>query len=143
MATRENTTSEHQQALNASQVLFTANPAFLAPQAKHALQTQERFFDEAEKFAAAWFERRREATQSLIDAARRIASAGQGDPSNALTEIIEWRTKSMERLAEDMKDYTTMLGRCAGTVVKEEAVVVEELSETMTRATTTSKSKPL
>lgn len=143
MATRENKTRAQDKALNAAQVLFTADPRFLAPQAKHILQMQERFFDEAEKFASTWFQRRQEATQAMIDAGRRLASEGKSDPGSALKEIVEWQTRSMERLAVDVKDYTEMLGRCTGTLVNTEADAQQDTPKSVTQSVTSSKSDPI
>lgn len=143
MATGENTTPAMEKALNAAQGMFTANPRFLAPQAKHILQAQERFFDEAEKFSSAWFQRRQQATQSMIDAGRQIASEGQADPASAMKAIIGWQTHSMARMKEDVASYAEMLRRCAGMEVKEEAETAEDPSKTMKRATATSNSKPV
>ena len=143
MASRIPTTDAQENALNAAQVLFTANPLFLAPQTKHFLQAQQRFFDEAEKFSAAWFQRRQDAMRSMIDLGRRIASHGRGDPASAMSEIAEWQTHSMERLAEDAKDCTEMLSRCVGSVAEDEAEAVEDVSDTVKRATAPGKSRPL
>lgn len=143
MAIRENTTPAMEKALNAAQGMFTANPRFLAPQVKHTLQAQERFFDETEKFAAAWFRRRQDATQTLIDAGRRVVAAGHDAPSTALSEITTWQAQSMQRMRQDVQDYAEMLRRCAGVVVKEEAETVQELSKVVKQATATSKSEPV
>jgi len=143
MATREDTKPTLSEALNAGSGMFAANLGFVAPQREHTLQTQLRLFGEAEKFAAAWFQRRQVATQSLIDAGRRIASAGQDDPSKAMSEMTTWQAQSLERVMEDVKDYTEMLGRCVGAVTKEGAETAGDLSRTVKRATATSKSEPV
>lgn len=143
MAHRERTTSDQENELNAAQVLFTANPLFLTPQLKQLMQTPERFFDELEAFSSAWFKRRQEATHAMIDAGRRLASNGSGDPASALTEISHWQTRSMEHLAEDAKDCTEMLSRCAGILVKNEVKAMEDISETVQKAAKSSKSEPV
>ncbi len=63
MRSHERTDAADEKALNAAQVPFTANPRFLAPQAKHLFRVQQRFFDEAETFFSAWFQRRQDAAQ--------------------------------------------------------------------------------
>ncbi|WP_324754227.1 hypothetical protein [Roseovarius sp. Pro17] len=143
MTSHENTSAATENALNAAQVLFTANPIFLTPQTKHILQAQERFFDEIEKFSTIWFQRRQDATRSLIDAGRRIVSEGGNDPAKAIKELTEWQTHSMERLAEDAKDCTEMMTQCAEALVKNEVEATEETAKNAKKATTTSKSSPV
>ena len=113
MANRENTTSEIENALNAAQAVFTANPAFVAPQTKQFFEAQEQFFAGMEKFSSAWFHRRQEATKSLIEVGRRLSAQGRTDPASAMKEIITWQTGAMARLGEDAKDCTEMMRRCA------------------------------
>lgn len=113
MASHENTSAAIENALNAAQVLFTANPLFLPPQAKATLQAQERIFNELEKFSSSWFQRRQEAAQSLIDTGRRIASESAGNPAKTFKELTEWQTRYIQNFALDAKDCTEMLTRCA------------------------------
>lgn len=143
MAGRERTTAAIEEALNAAQVEFSLNPLFMAPQAKHFFEAQERLREESEKFWSAWFQRRQDAAQSLIDAGKRIASEGQTDPASAMMEILDWQMHSMERLAEDGKDCAEMLSRCAGAFVESETEAMKDVSETMKRATKSSKSEPV
>ncbi|MGB4828472.1 MAG: hypothetical protein WBP18_14600 [Paracoccaceae bacterium] len=141
MASRENTSDAKENALNAAQVEFTANPLFLAPQTKYFLQAQERIFDEVEKFSAVWFRRRQEATQSMIDMGRRIVSQGRVDPASAMKEIADWQTHSMQRLAEDAKGCSEMMAKCAGALASNEVKAIEETTETLRKATSSSKSE--
>lgn len=140
MASRNRKTADDERALDAAQVLFTANPVFLAPQTKHFFQAQQRFFHEVERFSSAWLQRRQDATRSIIDVGKRIASSGGCDPARAFTEIADWQTHFMDRLAEDAKDCVDILNRCASALVENEAEAVEEVSETATQATKSNKS---
>ena len=143
MARHETTNPAHENALNASQVEFTANPAFLAPQLKHMVQAQERIFKEVEKFSSAWFQRRQEASRSMIEAGKRVVSNGRPDPASAMKELVEWQTHAMERLAEDAKCCTEMMAQCAGALVSNEVAAMEETVDTAKRATHSSKSDPV
>lgn len=142
MASHENITPAQERALNAAQVAFSLNPRFMAPQTKHVLQAQERFFDEVEKFSTAWFQRRQDATRSMIEAGRRLTSEGRTDPASAMKEIADWQTQWMERLAEDVKDCTEMLSRCAGTFADDEGEAKQEASGAVKPATKPGKSDP-
>lgn len=140
MASPNRKTADDERALNAAQVLFTANPVFLAPQTKHFLQAQQRFFDEVERFSSAWLQRREDATRSMIDVGKRIASSGRSDPARTFTEIADWQAHSMDCLAEDAKDCVDILNRCASALVDNEAEAVEKVSETATQPSKSNKS---
>ncbi len=140
---KKTTPEEIENAINAAQVEFTANPRFLAPQMKHALQAQQYVLDEFEKFSSAWFKRREDAASSMIDAGRRIISEDQSDPSQAMKELVDWQTHSMERLAEDAKAFTEMMTQCASAVVANEIEAAEETVEYTQKATKPSKSTPV
>lgn len=141
MARHENTTPGQESALNASQVLFSANPVHLAPQMKHFAQAQERIFEEIEKFSSAWFLRRQEATHSMIEAGKRIVSDGRPDPASAMKELADWRTHAMERMTEDARCYTELMTRCAGALTRNETEGMEETVATAKPATQSSKSE--
>lgn len=131
MANQKTTTDMQENALNAAQVLFTANPVFLAPQTKQVLQMQEQFFAELEKFSTNWFQRRQEAVRLMIESGRRIASEGQNDPAGAMKELAEWQTGAMQRLAEDAGECGELFKQCAGAVVSHEVEAVEETAEVL------------
>lgn len=139
MARHETTNPAQDDALNASQVEFTADPAFLAPQLKHFMQAQERIFEEVEKFSSAWFQRRQEASRSMIEAGKRVASNGRPDPASAMKELAEWQTHAMERLAEDAKCCTEMMAQFAGALAINEVAAMEKTVKTAKRATHSSK----
>lgn len=133
---------EVENALNAAQVLFSANPAFLAPHAKRFWQAQERGFDAIETFTSAWFRRRQEAALSLIDTGRRIASEGQGNPGSALQEIVAWQTDSLRRLSEDAQESTELVRLCAGAFFNGGAVPLEEAPAAEKHALPSDRSDP-
>ncbi|MCQ0091706.1 hypothetical protein [Roseovarius sp. M141] len=143
MARHENTTPAIEDALNASQVLFTANPLFLPPQSKHLFQAQERFWDEIETFSTAWFRRRQAATHAIIDAGRRIASEGGRDPALMIKEVTELQSGAMERLTADARECTEMLTHCADALARNEITAIQETAEKTQRATKTAKSDPV
>lgn len=141
MASREKRTPAMEEALNAAQVLFTANPLFLAPQTTQFWHAQDRILDEIERFSSGWFKRRQDATQSMIDAGRRLASEGQADPADVIREIIDWQVHSMERLAEDARDCTEMFSRCTGAFTGNEAAA-DTSAEALKRTAKSGQSKP-
>lgn len=111
-------TNKQEDALNSAQVEFTLNPLFLSPQKQYFLQTQESIFDELEKFSSAWFQRRQDAAQAMIEASKHMLSQGQSDPSNALKKMADWHRDNMKRLADDAKECTEMMIHCAKAVVQ-------------------------
>ncbi|MCK8465532.1 hypothetical protein MUY35_16855 [Aliiroseovarius sp. S1339] len=116
MADHMNMTPSEMDALNAAQVEFSLNPRFLSPLTKQFLQAPQRISHEVGKFSSAWLERRQEATQAMIEAGKRLSADGGADPVNAMKEIVDWQTHSMERMAEDVKDCTEMMAQCASTL---------------------------
>ncbi len=143
MARNENTTSAEENALNAAQVLFTANPLFLTPQSKHMFQAQERIWDQIETFSTAWFRRRQDATQALIDAGRRIASEGGSDPALMIKEISEFQAGSIQRLTADTKECTELVTQCADALMRNEVEAIQETVVATERATRTAESDPV
>ncbi len=143
MTSRENTSSRIEDALNASQVLFSANPLFLPPQSKHFFEAQERILDQVEAFSKAWFQRRQDATQAMIDAGRRIASEGGGDPSLMIKEVTELQSEAMERLKADAKGCTDMFTQCADALARNEMEAVQETAANTKKATETARSEPV
>lgn len=124
MGSHENTTSAIEDGLNASQVLFTANPLFLTPQSKQIFQVQERIWDELENFSTAWFQRRQDATQAIINAGRRIASEGRSDPSSMMKEMSDLQANAMQRLTEDARECAEMLNRCRESMTQKKAEAI-------------------
>lgn len=143
MASRNKATRADDDALNAAQVEFTMNPAFAAPHAVHFWEAHARILDEIEDFSAAWYRRRKDASRSLIDVARRLGSDGHFDPASAASELARWQTGSLERIAEDARDCTELVGRCAGAIFSGEVATMEDAAHTVEAATRTSKSDPV
>lgn len=143
MANHENTNAAIEDAINASQVLFTANPLFLTPQSKHFFEAQQRILDEVETFSTAWFQRRQDAVQAMVDSARRIASEGGRDPAKMIKEATEFQAGAMKRISEDAKTCTEMLTHCAEAVSRNEVEAMQETADNTQRATTTAKSDPV
>lgn len=125
MSTRENTTAADENAMDAAQVVFSLNPAYFAPQAQDFLTAQERIVQEVERFTSAWFGRRHDAMRAMIEARSRAALQGPSDPARTIKEISEWQARLMQHLAEDARDYSEMMTRCAGALVKGEARMKE------------------
>lgn len=121
-------------AINRAQVLFTANPA-LGPQSTHFWQAQDRMLEEVEKFSAAWFKRRHDATRSAIELSKHVFTGGIFDPAVAIEALSDWQRKSMERIADDAKDCTEMLSACAECMVSNETDAVEETRKAVKKAT--------
>ncbi|MFP7671857.1 hypothetical protein ACG74X_00735 [Marivita sp. S0852] len=131
-----------QEALNAAQVVFSLDPAYV-PQAKHLLQAHEQMLEEAETFWTAWFKRRHEAAQSALDVVAQISKEGTKDPAAGLKAMTEWQTHSLERLTEDVKDCTEMMARCFSSLANHEAQAAAETAETAERATSGKHATPV
>lgn len=142
MASHENTSAAIESALNAAQVLFSADPAFLTPQTKQVLEAQQRFFDELEKFTSAWFQRRQDATHSLIDIGRRIVAEGKSDPASAIKEFADWQSLSLERLTQDARECSEMLSKCIRPFSAPAAKVTQGTLDSTKKAAGASKSDP-
>ena len=143
MSDQDKATNKIESDLNRSQVLFTANPLFLNPQTKTFLQAQESFFDEFEKFATSWFQRRQEATMSMISAGRRIASEGKGDVAGAMKELATWQTVAMQQMAEDARECTELMRNCAGALGKKEDKAADKTEAARKPAKNATHSTPL
>lgn len=122
--------------------VLAALPA-LGPQSTHFWQAQDTFLKEFETFTLAWFKRRHEGTQTALDTSKQMAEDTMGNPAAAMGILADWQTHSMERLAEDAKDYMAMMTACAASATSNEVEAVEESVETTKRATKTAKSTPV
>lgn len=125
-----------------AQVLFAPLPASDA-QATHFWQAQDVFLKEFEKFSAAWFQRRHEGTQTAMAISKQLVENATRNPTEAVSILSDWQSHSMERLAEDAKDYLQMMSNCAAAAVTNEVEAVEDVVETTKRATKTAKSRPV
>jgi hypothetical protein len=138
MKHQKSMTDAVEQALNSAQGVFSANPAFLAPQTKQFLHVQEQMFSEIEKYSESWFQRRQVGVRHLLETGRRIAADGPANPAAALKELADWQTGAMRRLGEDAQDCNAMMSRCASSIVSHEVEAIEETTDTMRKATASS-----
>lgn len=119
-------------ALNAAQVLFTANPGFQPPGMRFLVAQgpiQENLRDEAEKFSSAWFKRREDAGRALLETAVRMSTEGLRNPVAAMKIMMDWQVGAMERVAEDARDCTQMMTRCAETLIDQEIEAVDDMAK--------------
>jgi len=128
--------------MNSIGTMFAANTA-MGSQARHFWQAQDRMLGEAEKFSSAWLKRRHEATQSALRASQEIASHGASDPAAAMKVIADWQAHSMERLANDAKDYMEMMTRCTNVAATNEAEAMGETAEAAKKSPKPTKSEPV
>ncbi|MFP4043285.1 MAG: hypothetical protein ACLFTP_01730 [Rhodosalinus sp.] len=94
-----------------------APTAFMAPQAQIAWSTQKALMDEWERYAHAWFERRREAAESAQRCMERVQNTGSPDSAQAneaMREMNAWLTDEMQRLTADAMENTEFCLRCFG-----------------------------
>ncbi|MCL3882943.1 hypothetical protein [Marivita sp. GX14005] len=131
-----------QQALDAAQVMFSMNPAY-APQVTHFWEAQDLMLKEAEKFASSWFERRHEATQSALKAATDADNTDLRHPAVAMQAMLDWQKNSMERMAEDLSEWSAMMSRCAGIWTSNETEAMEETEANAKRTAKPAKSTAL
>lgn len=112
-------------------------------QSTHFWQAQDTFLKEFEKFSTAWFKRRHEGTQTAMETSKKIFEDSMGDPAAAMNTLTEWQKHSMERLAEDAKDYADMMSACAASAVSNEFQAIEESVDITKRTTKSTKSSPV
>lgn len=129
-----------------TQSMLPLNPV-LAPQIGQFWEAQEKILAEAEAFTRHWFERRHDATRTALEAAQKAALAGSGNPTEAMQAMTEWQRHSMERMAEDAREWFEMVSRCASQVTEGEAEAVgesvKEATEMAREAGKTSKTTPV
>lgn len=105
---------------------FAAFNPMIGPQIEHFWEAQEKILDESETFARNWFERRHEATRSAMSAAKGVTRAGSTDPATAARALADWHSRSLERMAEDLRDWFDMCSRCAGHLTRAEIEAGED-----------------
>lgn len=121
--------------------LFSVNP-MVGPQVEHFWKAQEEMLKEAETFSEHWFARRHAATKTALDAAKEVTANGGSNPALALEAMFDWQRHSMERIAEDFKEWADMCARCAGHVARAEIEGDSEaIEETAKRAAAATKTK--
>ncbi|MEB8386989.1 hypothetical protein OO012_07105 [Rhodobacteraceae bacterium KMM 6894] len=106
------------------------------PAAQHLQQASDDLKSESSAFWTAWFQRRQDAMQELMDTASKVTKMGGGDPAAALKLMTDWQAAELARLTKDVSDTNAMMTRCIGGLVTHETEAAEEISEA---AKTTSK----
>lgn len=103
---------------------FTAVPVspgvVVGPQMKQFWKAQDKILSEAEAFTRHWFARRHEATKAALSACERATAAHPADAAEAVEVFREWQTRSVERVAEDLREWMDLWVRCAGHLVRGE-----------------------
>ncbi|MCK8465517.1 phasin family protein [Aliiroseovarius sp. S1339] len=99
--------------LKQAQSLMAANP-LMGAQMTNVLEAQQRFLKEAQEYSDHWFSRRKEATETAIEAANEIVGAGPSDPAAMLEVMSDWQKHSTERIAADFQEWVDMCSRCTG-----------------------------
>jgi hypothetical protein len=117
--------------------MFTAVPppaaALTAPQMKQFWKAQDKILAEAEAFARHWFARRHAATKAALKACEEAAEANPTDALAALQAFRDWQAQSAERMAEDVREWVDMWGRCAGHFVTGEVTAGAETLDELQR----------
>lgn len=116
---------------------FTALNPMLGPQMAHFWEAQEDILNETETFARHWFERRHVAARTALAAARDMAQNGPTDPASSVQAVSDWQSRSMERIAEDFREWFEMCSNCTSHLAREE---MEAGEEGLTKAAKTAKS---
>lgn len=142
MSNLSKTLEDMQNMAQSAQSIFATLPESEA-QATHFWRAQDTFLKEFEKFSAAWFKRRHEGTQLAMEVSKQLVERAAVNPTEAASILADWQSHSMERLAEDAKNYMEMVSGCAAAAVANEVEAVEETVETTKRATKTAKSQPV
>jgi len=113
-----------------------------APQMENLLQAQENVLQDVEAFSHHWFDRRHTATRTALKAFQDVAKTGGRDPAVMIKGMTDWQQHSMERIAEDLREWVDLCARCAGYVASAEVEANEEiLEETAKRVASAAKSK--
>lgn len=105
--------------------LFAANP-MIGPQVEQFWQAQQKIIQETASFLEHWFKRRRAATETALAAARKVTSNGGSKPAKSLKAMTYWQLHSMERVAEDFREWVDRCTRCASHVATPEIAVEKD-----------------
>jgi hypothetical protein len=116
------------------QVGMSMNP-FLSPQIEHFWNAQEKMLDAAELYSQHWFQRRHEAARTALKAARSMTSGKAGTPAEMMRSLVEWQLHSMERLAEDAREWLDLVSTSTGQFSREETKAVSEGMEKASKMT--------
>lgn len=108
------------------------NPT-IAPQMEHFWEAQDSILTETEAFTQHWFERRHAATRTALDAARQLMGNGTPDPADAMKTLTNWQQHSVERIAEDFREWFELCSTCAGLLTRAEQEAASDSLETATK----------
>lgn len=106
----------------------------IAPQAERFWQAQKDILGETETFSRHWFERRHTATRTALETAKDISANGSSDPVHAMRSVAEWQKQSMERIAEDTREWFDFCARCAGRFGRAELEAGEDSLEEIAKS---------
>lgn len=115
-----------------TQEIIGFNP-MVGPQVEHFWEAQDEILKETEAFTRHWFQRRHDATRTALGIAKGIAMSGVADPAKTTKALAEWQTHSIERVAEDFREWFDMWSRCAGHLTRAEMEASEEGIEKATK----------
>lgn len=90
-----------------TQALLSPNGA-AAPQIEQVMEMQEGMLKQAEAFNRHWIERRQKAVDTALEAMNEMQSGDKTDPAAAMRAIADWQRGSLERLTEDLQEWTAM-----------------------------------
>lgn len=128
------------------QEMMAFNPMF-APQVEHFWEAQEDLLNETEAFAKHWFSRRHEATRTAMAAAKAVTMSGGANPAIAMQALTDWQTHSVQRVAEDTREWLDLVSRCTAHITRAELEAggesVEKAGEQAASLTSRKKSVPL
>ena len=114
---------------------FALPAAAMAPQAEVIWQTQKSLMQEWDRYAHAWFERRRDAAESAQRCAEHMRKAnGDGAPEETVAEINGWLSEEMKRLSTDAVENMEFCMRCFGLMSQGATSAGERLSESVAEA---------
>lgn len=109
---------------------FSMPAAAMAPQAEILWQTQKSLMQEWDRYAHAWFERRRDAAESAQRCVEHMRKAnGDGAPEETVAEINGWLSDEMKRLSTDAMENMEFCMRCFGLMSQGATSAGERLSE--------------
>ncbi len=121
--------------------MFAADPV-IGPQVEQFWQAQQKILREAESFSEHWFDRRQAAIETAIDVVREMSANGGSNPAASLETMTQWQRHSMERVAEDFREWVDLRTRCAGHVATAEVAAEKDgLEKTAKRVTSAAKTK--
>lgn len=90
-----------------TQELFKLNGA-AAPKLDQIMKVQDGMLEQAGAFTRHWIERRQEAVDTAVKALNEMNSTDKPDPMVAMQAIADWQRGSLERLAEDYREWMTL-----------------------------------